>query len=181
MRRTIILVVAALSLMALAFASPKQFYGGQVQKPWDVSLGAIIFVDDLDNAGFDAGFTAGIDYYHGYLGENVMGFLGVRGWFASEASDDVTTYGLHYGIRVSLSQGSPQTGVFYLKAAGGYYRSEFTGSGPLPNDDEWGFGWFAGLGYEFTGGFTVEAGFQGAPEVSGTNNRGWYGTVGFRF
>jgi hypothetical protein len=67
-------------------------------------------------------------------------------------------------------------GGLYAKVALGYYSSDYS-----PGPDRWGFGGFAGLGFE-TGnnGVGFEVGYQMGPEVSGVNNQGFYGVVTFR-
>ncbi|MCH8273248.1 MAG: hypothetical protein IH851_00460 [Armatimonadetes bacterium] len=184
MRKTItaLTIGTALALAATAAATtPKQYgYGGDLMKPWEVSVGGMMFTDDLDDAGFNTAFTAGIDYYTGYLGESTMSFFGVRGWFGSGGSE-VRSYGFHYGYRIGFDEGNPEAGSFYLKVAGGYYLTDLKSATLGIDTEKWGFGGFGGFGYEFAGGFSTEVGYQLAPSVAGVNNTGWYGTIGFRF
>ncbi|MCW5946429.1 MAG: hypothetical protein KIT74_05295 [Fimbriimonadales bacterium] len=183
MKKTIITLVAGAALIAAATASgtPKQY--GQVQKPFEVSAGAMYFLGDLnDLADFTFGFTAGVDYYMSQMGQGSSSFVGVRGWFGSKSGFEVTTYGAHYGVKFGLQQGQMnKSGDLYVKLAGGFYNTSFS-----PGNDKWGFGGFVGLGYDVYGQaggtpFGMELGYQLGPSNSGVNNQGVYGVVTFRF
>ncbi|MDQ2985532.1 MAG: hypothetical protein M3R13_02265 [Armatimonadota bacterium] len=144
-----------------------------VQKPIEITLGGVWYTGDRDNA--DLGFLAGVDYY---LGKNynsqTMQFVGARIHFAEDGGDNLTTYGVHYGIRYGMPANAGSTGNFYFKGAIGYYNSD------IDVDDDWGLGGFAAVGWELQQNFGLEAGFQLGPSVGGVDNTSFYGAVTFR-
>jgi len=148
-----------------------------VQKPIEISIGANFWTGDIEDAGGDSGWVAAIDYYISKnYGSNTMSFVGVRGWFDSPPPGDVSSWGVHYGWRFGMAQSAADAAAnFYFKVALGYYNTHLEGL-----SDEWGFGGFAGVGYEFQGNAAIEVGYQMGPENTSVNNQSWYATVGFR-
>lgn len=172
-------ILAGAALLTSAFAGTGTKAPAPIVKPWELTFGYHMPTGDLDDLDFNGGFMAGLDYYMNQFGPNTMGFLGVRGWFVSDSGVDVQAYGVHYGLR--FNAGNPggmgaMNGMFFFKIAGGFYNNDFDGI-----ENEWGFGGFATVGYEFMGGFNIEIGYQFAPDVLSTNNTGWYVAGSFRF
>lgn len=167
----------------LALSAPlamAQYYPPET-KPFHITIGGHLYQGDLQDPPFDieAGFVGGIDYYMYPLGENTMSFLGVRGWFSSEGGTDAEAYGVHYGVRLNFgvqdAGTAGQPGQFYARIAAGYYNNRVEGF-----DNEWGFGGFAAIGYDFGGQFSAEIGYEVAPETSSIENHGWFGAIGVR-
>ena len=173
-------ILAGAALLTSAFASGSNAKApGPIVKPWELTFGYHMPTGDLDTIGFSGGFMAGLDYYIHQFGANTMGFVGVRGWFLEESGVRSTAYGAHYGVR--FNAGNPGgagagSGMFFFKIAAGYYNNDLDGV-----VNEWGFGGFATLGYEFANGFNIEFGYQFAPDVASINNVGWYIAGSFRF
>lgn len=184
MKKTIATLTAATAILAAVSAkdAPNQY--GEIAKPFEINVGAIYFLGDLnDVADFNFGFTGGVDYYLAQfqMGQGAMSFAGVRARYGSKGGLTATTYGIHYGVKFSTMAGQGnRSGDLYVKLAGGYYNTSLD-----PGSDKWGFGGFAGVGYDFYGSaggtpFGVEAGFQFGPSNAGLNNQGVYGVVTFR-
>lgn len=182
MKKTIVTLTAATALVAAASATGAPTQYGQIAKPFEINVGAVYFIGDLSSlADFNFGFTGGVDYYLSNMGQGAMSFAGARAWYGSKSGFKATTYGAHYGVKFSTMAGqSNRAGDLYVKLAAGYYNTSFD-----PGGDKWGFGGFAGLGYDFYGTaggtpFGVEVGFQLGPSNTGVNNQGIYGVVTFR-
>jgi len=162
-------MTAAIGILAIAPAVAQM----EVQKPIEVTLGAVVYTGDRDDA--DLGILAGLDYYLGKnYNQQTMQFIGARAHFADLASLNLVTYGVHYGIRYGMPDTQGSTGNFYFKGALGYYNSD------VDVDDDWGLGGFAAVGWEMQQNFGVELGYQFAPSVNGFDNTSFYGAVNFR-
>ena len=179
--KTIIAAVAGLAMASTAFAGNGNNQWGSGPKQIEISLGGVLFTGDLDTAGFDGGFLAGLDYYlntgNMAMGPNTKVFVGARGWFAEDAGINVNTWGAHVGLRFGMNANPNSTSMnnLYFKLAVGAYNTDIEGVG-----DEWGAGGFAGVGWEFQGNAAIEIGYQIAPEVTGINNTSWYGAITFK-
>ena len=156
-----------------ALATCSAFAQMPVQKPIEITLGAVSYMGDRDDA--DIGLVAGLDYYlNKAYGAQTMPFVGVRYHRGEDGGLDLNTYGVHYGMRYGLPANRGTTGGFYLKGAIGYYNSD------VDIDNKWGLGGFAAVGWEMQQNFGLEVGFQLAPSVGGYDNKSFYGAASFR-
>lgn len=164
MKKTIFAIIAGAGLAACASAQH------EVQKPFEVSVGAAFFSGDLDDE--DTGFLLGLDYYLGKnYGQQTMQFVGARGWF----SDHTTAYGIHYGFRFGVPASQGMSGNLYFKLALGYYNNDIDGL-----DNTWGLGGFGAVGWEFGTFWGAELGYQIAPETDGVSNQSFFLAASFR-
>ncbi len=144
-----------------------------VQKPIEVTAGAVFYTGDRDDS--DLGLLLGLDYYlNKAYGSQTMPFIGVRYHRGEDGGLDLNTYGVHVGARYGLPANPGSTGNFYLKGALGYYNSD------VDIADEWGLGGFAAAGYEMQNNLSFELGYQIGPSVGGYDNKSFYGAVTFR-
>jgi hypothetical protein len=173
-------ITTTLAVIAVAGASSANTGYSQIPKPFEVSAGGVFFTGDIKSVwDVSNGWLIGIDYHVNQFGQNATGFVGARGYFASQNGVKVNTYGLHYGVKFGMpmsSGGANPMGGLYAKLAGGYYNTD--------NDqttNAWGFGGFVAIGWEMQGGFSIEGGYQLGPSVAGDNNTSWYVAGTFRF
>lgn len=157
-----------------------------VEKPWEVTAGAMFWQSDHQDLGLDAGFMGGVDYYL-RQNQSILWGVGARGIFGSGDGNDSTTVGVHLILRGAFSQaGGPGAGLFYKLTAGGAWTEINPAVGST--DDEFGFGGSASIGYDFaaSGGaastpFSIEVGWFVGPSVNGIDNNGFFALAGVRF
>lgn len=175
----------AVFLLACAAALPVAAQYSSVEKPFELTAGATFWQGDHKDANVDNGFLVGLDYYLKPTSPNSTYGVGIRGWFGSGGGIDSTTLGAHGILRGSFGYAGSSGTDFFYKLAAGLYWTRLSGGG---TDDQFGFGAWGSIGYQFGGGngqmgtpFSIEVGYFVGPTVSGVDNNGFFAAAGIRF